>query len=117
MEFLDKAFMVFIMILGDIDISVVYGCLSSVIMADLYQMAVPMTMAVIICLATGTLCGCINGWLIVKFKVLSAVIVTLATMNIYRGIAYMILEDQAAGKFPEWFSDLGGGMSAEFRLS
>jgi rhamnose transport system permease protein len=36
-------------------------------------------------------------------------IVTLATMTIYRGTAYIILEDQAAGKFPAWFQEFGWG--------
>lgn len=114
MTFLDKSFivlpMVFIMILGDIDISVASTvALSSVIMADLYNMGVPMELAMIICLLVGTVCGLINGLLIVRFKELSAVIVTLATMIIYRGIAYIILEDQASGKFPDWYSFLGWG--------
>lgn len=114
MAFLDKAFivlpMVFILILADIDISVASTiALSSVVMADLYQRGVPMALAVIICLLVGTACGLINGLLIVKFKELSAVIVTLITMILYRGIAYIILEDQAAGDFPEWFSFLGWG--------
>jgi rhamnose transport system permease protein len=114
MTFLDKAFivlpMVFVMILGDIDISVASTvALSSVIMADLYNSGVPMWLAMIIGLAIGTICGFVNGLLIVKFKELSAVIVTLATMIIYRGIAYILLEDQASGKFPDWFSFLGWG--------
>jgi len=114
MTFLDKAFivlpMVLVMILGDIDISVASTvALSSVVMADLYTMGVPMPVAMVIALLVGSLCGFINGLLIVKFKELSSVIVTLSTMIIYRGIAYMILEDQAAGKFPEWFSFLGWG--------
>jgi rhamnose transport system permease protein len=114
MTFLDKAFIVlpmaFIIILGDIDISVASTvALSSVIMADLYHLGVPMPLAMVICLVVGSVCGFINGLLIVKFKELSSVIVTLATMIIYRGIAYMILEDQAKGNFPEWFSFLGWG--------
>lgn len=114
MGFLDKAFivlpMVLVIILGDIDISVGSTvALSSVVMADLYTKGVPMPLAMVICLLTGTLCGLLNGILIVKFKELSAVIVTLATMILYRGIAYMILEDQAAGGFPGWFSYLGWG--------
>lgn len=36
-------------------------------------------------------------------------IITLATMTIYRGIAYIILEDQASGGFPEWFQYLSWG--------
>jgi Ribose/xylose/arabinose/galactoside ABC-type transport systems, permease components len=112
MSFLDKAFivlpMVFIIILGDIDISVgSIVALSSVIMADLYNHGVPMPLAMVICLLVGTVCGYVNGLLVVKFKELSAVIVTLSTMIIYRGIAYILLKDQAAGKFPEWFNFLG----------
>ena len=114
MLFLDKAFivlpMVLVLVLGDIDISVASTvALSSVVMADLYTRGVPMPAAMLICLAVGTLCGFLNGILIVKFKELSAVIVTLATMIIYRGAAYMILEDQAAGQFPDWFRFLGWG--------
>lgn len=114
MTFLDKAFMVFpmvmIMILRDIDISVSSTvALASVVMAHLYTLGVPMELAVVICLAVGAVCGLINGLLIVRFKELSAVIVTLSTMIIYRGIAYIILEDQSAGSFPEWFGFLGWG--------
>lgn len=114
MTFLDKAFivfpMVFIIIIRDIDISVAsIVALASVIMAHLYSLGVPMELAVVICLTVGAICGFINGLLIVKFKELSAVIVTLSTMIIYRGIAYIILEDQSAGSFPEWFGFFGWG--------
>jgi rhamnose transport system permease protein len=114
MTFLDKSFIVlpmaFIIILGDIDISVASTvALSSVIMAVSYNSGVPLVISMIICLLVGTICGFINGLLIVKFKELSAVIVTLSTMIIYRGIAYIILQDQASGKFPDWFNYLGWG--------
>ncbi|SHH42653.1 ABC transporter permease [Clostridium grantii] len=114
MTFMDKAFMVlpmaFIIILGDIDISVASTvALASVIMAVTFNAGVPMILAMILALIVGTICGFINGLLIVKFKELSAVIVTLSTMIIYRGIAYIILEDQASGNFPKWYSYLGWG--------
>jgi rhamnose transport system permease protein len=112
--FLDKAFlvlpMVFVIILGDIDISAGSTvALSSVMMAVGYNAGLPMPVAMVLCLVTSTLCGLLNGVLIVKFKELSSVIVTLSTMIIYRGIAYVILEDQASGKFPAWFNYLGWG--------
>lgn len=112
MGFLDKAFIVlpmaFIILMGDIDISVAsIVTLSSVIMADLYNHGMPMPLAMVVCLLVGTLCGFVNGLLIVRFKELSSVIVTLATMIIYRGIAYILLKDQASGKFPDWFQYLG----------
>lgn len=115
MIFLDKAFIVFpmalVMILRDIDISVGSTvALSSVVMATSYNLlGLPMEVAILICLAVGALCGLINGLLIVKFKELSAVIVTLSTMILYRGIAYIILKDQASGSFPEWFGFFGWG--------
>lgn len=112
--FLDKSFMVlpmvFIIILGDIDISIAsIIALSSVVMAVAFNMGLPMPLAILLGLAIGALCGFINGMLIVKFKELPAMIVTLSTMTIFRGIAYIILKDQAAGKFPEWYSYLGWG--------
>ena len=114
MTFLDKAFIVlpmaFVIILADIDISVASTvALASVVMAVLYNAGVPMVLAMVICLLVGTLCGFINGILVVKFKELSSIIITLATMIIFRGIAYIILKDQASGKFPEWFNFLGWG--------
>ena len=113
MTFLDKAFIVFpmvlIMIMREIDISVGSTvALSAVIMSVLYNAGVPMAAAIIICLLVGGLCGMINGFLIVKYQ-LSAVIVTLSTMILYRGLAYVILEDQSAGDFPSWFSYFGWG--------
>ena len=115
MIFLDKAFMVFpmalVIILRDIDISVGSTvALSSVVMGVLFNnMGLSMELSMVVCLIVGALCGFINGLLIVKFKELSAVIVTLSTMILYRGIAYIILENQAVGNFPEWFGFLGWG--------
>ncbi|HKK47464.1 MAG TPA: ABC transporter permease [Alkalispirochaeta sp.] len=112
--FLDKAFivfpMMFVLILAKIDISVGSTvALSAVIMATSYNAGLPMPLAMLLCLTIAGLGGAINGWLLVKFKELSFVIVTLSTMIIYRGIAYIILGDQASGGFPDWFSFLGWG--------
>lgn len=112
--FLDKAFivfpMMFVLILAKIDISVGSTvAMSAVIMATTYNAGLPMPLAMLLCLTVAGLGGAINGWLLVKFKELSFVIVTLSTMIIYRGIAYIILGDQASGGFPEWFSYLGWG--------
>jgi rhamnose transport system permease protein len=114
MTFLDKAFIVLpmtlVIILGNIDISVGSTvALSSVLMAVSYNAGLPMPAAMALCLVVATLCGGFNGLLMTKLKELSAVIVTLSTMIIYRGIAYIILEDRAAGRFPDWFSFFGWG--------
>jgi rhamnose transport system permease protein len=114
MTFLDKAFLVLpmtmVIILGCIDISVASTvALSAVVMAVTFNAGLPMPLAILLCLVVSTTCGLINGLLMTWFKELSSVIVTLATMIIFRGIAYVILEDQASGKFPVWYSTLGWG--------
>ena len=114
MNFLDKAFIVFpmmmVIILGNIDISVSsIVAFTSVMMAIIFNAGVPMPVALLLALVIGTICGGINGLLLIKFKELPAMIVTLAPMPIYRGIAYVILEDRAAGSFPAWFSFFAWG--------
>ena len=112
--FLDMAFLVMpmtmVIILGMIDISVASTVtLSAVIMAVAFHAGLPMPLAALLCLVVATACGLVNGILITRFKELSSVIVTLATMIIFRGIAYVILKDQASGDFPTWYSSLGWG--------
>jgi rhamnose transport system permease protein len=114
MNFLDKAFLVYpmmmIIVLGNIDVSVgSIIALSSVVMAVSYNAGLSMPLAMVLCLIVSTFCGFINGFLQAKFKELSSTIITISTQIIYRGIAYIILEDKAAGKFPTWFSFLGWG--------
>jgi rhamnose transport system permease protein len=114
MNFLDKAFIVFpmmlVIILGNIDISVAsIVAFSSVMMAVLFNAGFPMPLAIAAALLIGTICGGINGLLLVKFKELPAMIITLSTMTIYRGVAYVILEDRASGGFPGWFSFFAWG--------
>jgi len=114
-SFLEKAFialpMVFVLILGEIDISVASTvALSSVVMAVSYNdLGIPMGAAILICLGTGTLCGFINGFILTKYKELAPMIVTLGTQILFRGIATMILKDQASGNFPNWFSEIYWG--------
>ncbi|MDL2217722.1 ABC transporter permease [Christensenellaceae bacterium OttesenSCG-928-M15] len=115
-SFLDKGFlalsMSFVIMIGYIDISVASTvALSSVVMGVAYNAGegVSMGVAICLCLLVGLVCGLLNGVLLTKFHELAPMIVTLATQIIYRGIALIILEDQAAGKFPDWFSELGWG--------
>ncbi len=112
--FLEKGFMVLTMVLvlviGDIDISVAsITALSSVLMAMAYRGGLPMALAVPLALAVGVGCGYFNGTLIAKIPGLSAIIVTLAGSSLYRGIAYILLGDQAVGGFPSWYSYLAWG--------
>ena len=119
MNFLDKAFIVFpmmmVIILGQIDISVASNVtLTSVLMAVLYNAGLSMPLAIAAALVIGTALGGITSLLQIKFPELPAMIVTLSTMTIYRGVAYVILKDQASGGFPEWFSFFAWGYVGPF---
>lgn len=117
LSFLEKAFialpMAYILVLGDIDISVgSIVALSAVLMAESYNtLGLPMGVAVIICLLVGTLCGFINGIILTKFTELAPMIVTLGTQILFRGIATIILKDQASQGLTSvnWFSQLYWG--------
>ncbi|NLC40622.1 MAG: ABC transporter permease [Clostridiaceae bacterium] len=116
-SFLESSFltlgMVFVLIIGEIDISVGSTvALSAVVMAESYNLlGLPMWLCLIIALLTGMLCGLLNGIILVKFPELPAMIVTLGTQILYRGIALILLRDEASGGFTniKWFSDLYWG--------
>lgn len=82
----------FILVLGDIDISVgsivclaaTVGCLSS-------NAGLPIGMVILITLATGLVCGMVNGFFATQFTELPTMIITLGTQIIFRGIAEVAL--------------------------
>ena len=58
--------------------------------------------AILICIGAGALCGVVNGGLLVALKV-HPFIITLGTMTIFRGIAFVITNGQSIGVFPPAF--------------
>ena len=60
--------------------------------------------AVLVCLGTGALCGFINGIGVVGLRV-HPFVITLGTMAIYRGIAFVMTKAQAFTDFPVQFTD------------
>lgn len=114
-SFLEKAFvalpMAYILVLGDIDISVgAIVALSSVMMGVAYNdFGLPMGAAILVGLLVGTACGFLNGIILTTFTELAPMIVTLGTSILFRGIGTAILEDQASGGFPMWFSNFYWG--------
>ncbi|MBV8813129.1 MAG: ABC transporter permease [Verrucomicrobia bacterium] len=59
---------------------------------------------VIVTLVVALICGALNGVMIVAFN-LHPFIITLGTMAIYRGIAFVLTNGQSIGGFPEGFRD------------
>lgn len=121
-DFMDKAIVVFpmafIIMLGEIDISVASTmALSSVVMGVAYAAGVPLPAAICIALLVGTICGFINGIILAKFSELSSMIVTLATQIIYRGIAMILLKTGSVTFTQEaWFTKLGWGNLGPFPI-
>lgn len=101
--------MVFIIITGNIDLSVASNMgMSASFMGLLHNMGVNIWMAALAGLLLGTLGGFLNGYLIARVK-LPALVVTLGTYAFYRGIAYGFLGDQAARDYPNAFTYFGQG--------
>jgi rhamnose transport system permease protein len=101
--------MVFIVVTGNIDLSVASNMgMSASFMGLLHNMGVNIWLAALAGLALGTLGGVLNGYLIAKVK-LPSLVVTLGTYAFFRGIAYGFLGDQAARNYPSEFTFLGQG--------
>jgi rhamnose transport system permease protein len=112
-NFIEKAIialpMMLVIICGDIDISVAsIIALSSVFMGMASQAGVNTLGLVAIGLFTGSAAGFLNGFIITKFGI-PAIAVTLGSMSLFRGIAYVILGDKAFTKYPISFDYFGQG--------
>jgi rhamnose transport system permease protein len=101
--------MVFIIITGNIDLSVASNAgMSASFMGLLHNLGVNIWVAALAGLLLGTLGGMLNGFLVARVK-LPALVVTLGTYAFYRGIAYGFLGDQAARGYPKAFTYFGQG--------
>jgi rhamnose transport system permease protein len=62
--------------------------------------------AITACLAVGLLAGLVNAFLVARVGIPSLV-VTLAMLIGFRGLARVLVQDSSLGNFPAWFTDLG----------
>jgi len=100
--------MTYIIITGGIDLSVgsVFG-LSAVVLGYTWdKLGFPLELAIVVALVTSTIAGFVNGWFIVRVGV-PPLIMTLATLAFYRGLAEGISQARSARGYPEWFYQLG----------
>jgi rhamnose transport system permease protein len=101
--------MVFIIITGGIDLSVASTLgMTASFMGWLFIHGVNIWIGVAAALLLGMLAGLMNGILISRVK-LPPLVVTLGSFAFYRGIAYVLLGDQAARDYPGSFTYLGQG--------
>jgi rhamnose transport system permease protein len=99
--------MTLLIINGEIDLSVasIMG-LAACVLAWCFQHGVPIPWAILAALAAGALCGLINGFW-VAYIGLPSLVVTLAGLIGYRGVARILVEDRSFGGYPDWFNQLG----------
>lgn len=112
-NFTEKAMIAFAMALlvisGEIDLSVAaIIALASTAMGAAAQIGIGTPGLVLIGIGTGLLCGIFNGVLVSVLK-LPSIVVTIGTMSLFRGISYIVLGDQAYGKYPADFAYFGQG--------
>ena len=102
--------MTFIIITGGIDLSVgsIMGLSAIVLGYSWKNLGVPLELAIAIAIAAGMLAGFLNGLLIVRVRV-PPLIMTLATLALYRGLAEGISQARSVRGYPEWFFQMGQG--------
>jgi rhamnose transport system permease protein len=101
--------MALLIISGEIDLSVAaIIALASTLMGMALQAGADTPMLIAIGISTGLLCGAFNGLLVTGLG-LPSIVVTIGTMSLFRGIAFIILGDQAFKGYPESFAFFGQG--------
>lgn len=102
--------MTFVIILGGIDLSVgsLVAMCGVITVANIVNTGLPIGAAIAIGLFLGAFAGFISGVLIAQFRV-PAFIITMAMMNIARGIAYLYTGARSTRIFVESFNAIGSG--------
>lgn len=103
-----------IVITGEIDLSVASTLgLCSAVMGQLWVSGLPLELVVVLVVGLGAVLGAVNGVFVTRFA-LPSLAVTIGTLAAYRGLAFVVLGDQAVADFPfSWTeaanSTVGGG--------
>jgi rhamnose transport system permease protein len=101
--------MALLIIAGEIDLSVAaIVAFASTMMGYVASIGGGTAAMVMTGLATGILCGALNGTLVTRFA-LPSIVVTIGTMSLFRGIAFIMLGDQVYKGYPASFAWFGQG--------
>jgi rhamnose transport system permease protein len=89
-----------VVVTGEIDLSVASTLgLSSAFLGQLWLHGYSIQLAVVLCLVLGVVLGLVNGFFITILG-LPSLAVTIGTLALYRGLATVMLGDQAVADFP-----------------
>jgi rhamnose transport system permease protein len=98
-----------VIVAAEIDLSVASVlALSSAVMAYLWNHGQPVETIIPICVAVGALCGAFNGVLVTRLG-LPSLAVTIGTLALFRGLAFVVIGDQSVTDFPTVWTDRAFG--------
>lgn len=101
--------MMLVLALREVDLSVgSITALAGVLTAVVIERTGGVAIGIIAGLAAGAMIGFLNGWVVARLKV-NSLIVTLATMEIVRGLAFLASGGKAVSILAERFYTLGSG--------
>jgi rhamnose transport system permease protein len=104
--------MTLIIIAAEIDLSVASMLgLTSALLGYLWNHNWPMEAIIPVTLVVGGLLGSVNGFLVTRLG-LPSLAVTIGTLGLYRGLAFVLLGDQAVTEFPSNYLNYGQGSFA-----
>lgn len=97
--------MTLVIVTGEIDLSVASTLgLSSAVMGYLWNANQPIETIIPICLLLGAVLGAVNGFFVTVLG-LPSLAVTIGTLALYRGLAFVVLGDGAVADFPSVYTD------------
>ncbi|RKN41238.1 ABC transporter permease [Streptomyces hoynatensis] len=101
--------MTLVVVTGEIDLSVASALgLCSAVMGRLWVAGLPLELIVVLAVALGAVLGAVNGLFVTAFA-LPSLAVTIGTLAAYRGLAFVVLGDDAVADFPfEWTDAVAG---------
>jgi rhamnose transport system permease protein len=102
--------MTLIIVTGGIDLSVgsVLGLCAILLGVFWHNLGLPLPLAIALTVVVGGLAGAFNGWFITRVGV-PPLIMTLATLALFRGLAEGISQARSVRGWPDWFFTLGQG--------
>jgi rhamnose transport system permease protein len=105
--------MTMIIVTGEIDLSVASTLgLTSSVMGLMWNHGMSIQMIIPLCIVLGAVAGALNGFLVTGLG-LPSLAVTIGTLALYRGLAFVVLGDSAVADFPynysSWVTGTFGG--------
>jgi rhamnose transport system permease protein len=101
--------MTFVIVTGEIDLSVASTLgLCSAVMGSLWTSGMAIETIIPLCLLLGAVLGAVNGFFVTVLG-LPSLAVTIGTLALYRGLAFVVLGDSAVADFPPSYTDWATG--------